>query len=40
VLLAWPAVASVFLFALAGRPGWGEPRDEAASGDAARVPPA
>ena len=29
VLLLWPAVASVFLFALAGRPGWGEPRDEA-----------
>jgi hypothetical protein len=25
VLLLWPAVASVFLFALAGRPGWGEP---------------
>jgi hypothetical protein len=26
VLLAWPVVASLFLFALAGRPGWGEPR--------------
>jgi len=26
VLLLWPAVASAFLFALAGRPGWGEPR--------------
>jgi len=26
VLLVWPAVASLFLFALAGRPGWGEPR--------------
>ena len=25
VLLVWPAVASVFLLALAGRPGWGEP---------------
>lgn len=25
VLLAWPAIASAFLFALAGRPGWGEP---------------
>ena len=25
VLLLWPAVASGFLFALAGRPGWGEP---------------
>ena len=25
VLLLWPAVASTFLFALAGRPGWGEP---------------
>jgi VanZ family protein len=25
VLLLWPAVASVFLFALAGRPGWGKP---------------
>jgi VanZ family protein len=25
VLLLWPAVASVFLLALAGRPGWGEP---------------
>ena len=25
VLLIWPIVASVFLFALAGRPGWGEP---------------
>ncbi len=25
VLLLWPAVASAFLFALAGRPGWGEP---------------
>jgi hypothetical protein len=24
VLLLWPAVASAFLFALAGRPGWGE----------------
>ena len=24
VLLVWPAVASVFLFALAGRPGWGD----------------
>jgi VanZ family protein len=24
VLLIWPAVASAFLFALAGRPGWGE----------------
>jgi hypothetical protein len=23
VLLTWPVVASVFLFALAGRPGWG-----------------
>ena len=26
VLLLWPAVASAFLFALAGRPSWGEPR--------------
>ena len=26
VLLVWPLVASVFLFALAGRPRWGEPR--------------
>jgi VanZ family protein len=26
VLLAWPVVASAYLFALAGRPGWGEPR--------------
>jgi VanZ family protein len=25
VLLAWPFAASAFLFALAGRPGWGEP---------------
>jgi len=25
VLLLWPAVASVFLLALAGRPGWGKP---------------
>ena len=25
VLMLWPAVASVFLLALAGRPGWGEP---------------
>jgi VanZ family protein len=25
VLLLWPAVASLFLLALAGRPGWGEP---------------
>ncbi|MET0682074.1 MAG: VanZ family protein [Casimicrobiaceae bacterium] len=25
VLLLWPVVASGFLFALAGRPGWGEP---------------
>jgi len=25
VLLLWPAVASVYLFALAGRPRWGEP---------------
>ena len=25
VLLLWPAVASAFLFALAGRPGWGKP---------------
>jgi VanZ family protein len=24
VLLLWPAIASAFLFALAGRPGWGE----------------
>jgi len=32
VLLLWPAVASAFLFALAGQPGWGEPRDEAAVG--------
>ena len=24
VLLLWPAVASLFLFVLAGRPGWGE----------------
>jgi len=36
VLLAWPAVASAFLFALAGRPGWGEPRDESATGGASR----
>ncbi len=39
VLLVWPAVASAFLFALAGRPGWGEPHEESvptardASGD-------
>jgi hypothetical protein len=26
VLLLWPIAASAFLFALAGRPGWGEPR--------------
>ena len=26
VLLLWPAVASAFLFWLAGRPGWGEPQ--------------
>jgi len=26
VLLLWPAVASAFLFALAGRPRWGDPR--------------
>lgn len=26
VLLLWPAIASAFLFALAGRPHWGEPR--------------
>jgi hypothetical protein len=26
VLIAWPVVATAFLFALAGRPGWGEPR--------------
>ena len=26
VLLLWPAVASGYLFALAGRPSWGEPR--------------
>jgi hypothetical protein len=25
VLLIWPFAASAFLFALAGRPGWGEP---------------
>ena len=25
VLLVWPVAASAFLFALAGRPGWGEP---------------
>src|SRR5206468_12450719 len=25
VLLVWPVVASAFLFALAGRPRWGEP---------------
>jgi VanZ family protein len=25
VLLLWPAMASAFLFVLAGRPGWGEP---------------
>jgi hypothetical protein len=24
VLLLWPAIASAYLFALAGRPGWGE----------------
>jgi hypothetical protein len=24
-LLLWPIAASTFLFALAGRPGWGEP---------------
>jgi hypothetical protein len=36
VLLAWPAVASAFLFALAGRPGWGEPRDEAAASRTSR----
>ena len=24
VLILWPAIASAFLFALAGRPGWGE----------------
>ena len=26
VLLLWPAMASAFLFGLAGRPGWGEPQ--------------
>jgi hypothetical protein len=26
VLVAWPFVATVYLFALAGRPGWGAPR--------------
>jgi VanZ family protein len=26
VLLVWPIVASAFLFTLAGRPGWGDPR--------------
>src|SRR5512141_540999 len=26
VLLLWPVAASAFLFALAGRPDWGEPR--------------
>lgn len=26
ILLLWPVAASAFLFALAGRPGWGEPR--------------
>ncbi len=26
VLLAWPVVASAFLFVLAGRPNWGDPR--------------
>jgi hypothetical protein len=26
VLLVWPMVACAFLFALAGRPQWGEPR--------------
>jgi VanZ family protein len=26
VLLAWPLAAAAWLFALAGRPGWGEPR--------------
>jgi hypothetical protein len=25
VLLAWPVVATAFLFALAARPRWGEP---------------
>jgi VanZ family protein len=25
VLILWPAIASAFLFTLAGRPGWGEP---------------
>jgi hypothetical protein len=30
VLVLWPAVACAYLFALAGRPGWGEPDDEAA----------
>lgn len=30
VLLLWPALASAYLFALAGRPAWGAPRGEAA----------
>jgi len=30
VLLLWPAVASAFLFALAGRPAWGDPKDHPA----------
>ena len=30
VLLLWPALASAYLFALAGRPGWGAPNGAAA----------
>jgi len=42
VLLLWPAIAGAFLFALAGLPGWGEPRDDATLGASAdlRDPPA
>jgi hypothetical protein len=29
VLLAWPVLTAIWLFVLAGRPGWGTPGDAA-----------
>ena len=42
VLLLWPAGASALLFAIAGRPNWGEPQQQAplAASGASRDPPA
>lgn len=38
VLLVWPTVACAFLFALAGRPGWGGPGEESAPHGKSRPP--